>query len=135
MSPGGDFAFIDQEPATLDRTGRVRIPTRYRKLLGRDVVLGPRDGAIAIWPQAGFPPVVHAMREKEPRSYQRWFASKAATSQVVDGELAPPQRLLNWAEIESKLMIAGAIECLELWSLQRWAQIDTRTPPEGPYIV
>lgn len=134
MPTAGELGFIGTQRATLDGDALLRIPRRYVKLLGREVLLGPRDGAIGIWPEAAFSSVADALRAA-PRAQRRWFAGKATTRRLVDNKLTLPQRLLELAEIGGALVIAGAFECVELWSPSRWTEIDTPTPPGGSYIV
>jgi MraZ protein len=113
----------------MDDRGRVPIPARFRHLFtdGAKLTLSP-DGCVEVWTNEGF----ERMEERvtaEPattqkgRRLRRGFSVRSWDVELDrQGRVLIPQYLREKAGLDGTVIIAGRIECLEIWNQRRWEE-------------
>lgn len=131
MQNGLFFRGVSQ--VTVDATGRLGIPSRYRQALieacaGRLVVTADRDGCLLIYPHERWSEVERQLYQlpsldKSARFIQR-LTLGYATECELDGQgrilLSPPLR--EFARLGKHALLFGQGERFELWDQQHWAE-------------
>jgi MraZ protein len=114
---------------SMDDRGRVPIPARYRHLFsdGLKLTLSP-DGCVEVWTNEGFESM-EARVMAEPattlrgRRLRRGFSVRSWDAELDrQGRILIPQYLREKAQLEGNVIVAGRIECLEIWNPKRWEE-------------
>jgi MraZ protein len=119
--------FFGRYEHTIDSKGRVILPARFRAAFEHGGFLNEHhDGCLALWTQEGFDAQMQQMQERarasrERRNLARFWAS-ATYDMDVDrqGRMVIPAPLRTYAGLEQAVLVVGAIDRVELWSLERW---------------
>jgi MraZ protein len=121
--------FFGRYEHSLDTKGRVILPVKFRTHFERGGFLTQyHDRCLALWTPEEFERQMEGMEEaqaqgREQRNVARLWAS--GTQEVdVDrqGRIAIPQHLRDFARLESEVLVNGAIDRVELWRPEEWAQ-------------
>ncbi|MFW6139670.1 MAG: division/cell wall cluster transcriptional repressor MraZ [Spirochaetota bacterium] len=125
--------FIGEYRHTLDEKGRIAIPAklRYSKIGEEEywIVTKGFDHCLFVYPRDEWHRIVQninqklSLTKKEDRSFLRMFVSPA-NEQVVDrqGRIAVPQGLREYAGINREAVVLGAINRIEIWSVENWSR-------------
>lgn len=114
---------------SLDDKGRLILPAKIRARLSGAVYLTQHhDRCAAMWTLEQFEKEVEAqLAEAEKGSAERndvrsWSATVHEVDLDRQGRMAIPQQLRTYAGLEQEVLVIGAINRVELWSPERWAQ-------------
>jgi MraZ protein len=126
--------FLGQYPRNLDPKGRIAIPATYREQLptGSVMTLAP-EGALRVYPPAEWAAVTENLKlsaATDPKSrslIRRMFAVAHQVEYDGQGRVLIPSRLRTEAEIGTSAVVAGANNVVEIWSEERWAQLESST--------
>jgi MraZ protein len=121
--------FLGTFTPKLDEKGRVVLPSKFREELASGLVLNRnQERSIAIWPKSVFEAeMVKALEGpstlQKVRDYQRMMAA-GAHEDVPDkqGRITIPGSLRHWAGLEREAVVIGALNRVEVWSPQGWAE-------------
>lgn len=112
---------------TLDDKNRIRLPAKYREILGNEYILFPgTSGCISLYPASAedvFVRVVNELGEfsadnaETLRSLSECSAMVEADSQ---GRFMLPTDLINIAQIDKDVRIVGVINRVEIWSEEKY---------------
>lgn len=126
--------FIGHSKHVLDpQTFRVIIPSKLREAMtAQDVEKGfiatvGLDGCLALYTERGWQAMASAvnMGEFDARTFQRMLFGMAERVHCdPQGRVVLPQRLLDLLGLKGEVVIAGADDRIEIWSPQRWADIE-----------
>lgn len=113
---------------SLDDKGRVAIPARYRHLFadGGFLVQG-NDGCLEVYAASEFERMAQRVSGESPtsphgRRLRRGFFARAWDIGLDrQGRILVPAALREWAGLNGPVVLAGRLECLEIWSPERWA--------------
>ncbi len=119
--------FIGEYLHTLDPKNRISLPAKFRKDLGRAVVLTRGlDHCLFVYPQKAWVKeaevrAVHAGGTAAARGLARLFLSGAMESDVDSvGRVLVPDHLRSFAGLKSKVVIAGVANRIEIWDETAW---------------
>lgn len=127
-----------KQQRTIDAKGRLIVPSRLREELGTDsVVLAKHpDGCIGMWTQEQWEELTAAVlsrpRGEAPgRELARRLGETAHTDGLDrQGRITIPAELRGYAGIDKDVVVVGALDHGELWSLESWEQRQTEQEPE-----
>tara|TARA_B100000745_G_scaffold144842_1_gene94816 strand:+ start:5595 stop:6029 length:435 start_codon:yes stop_codon:yes gene_type:complete len=112
---------------TLDPKKRLSMPSKWRKELGRKLVLTRGlDNCLFVYPLAEW----HLITEKvaklplgqaDTRSFNRFFLSGAVEVEVDKiGRILIPDFLKEFAKLNGKVVLAGIHSRIEVWDEKKW---------------
>ena len=124
--------FMGESNHTVDTKGRLIIPTRFRESLGEEfVVTKGLDGCLFVYPQKAWEEFEEKLRalpltRKDARTLVRFFVAGAATCELdKQGRILIPASLREFAGLEKDVVLAGVTNRVEIWSKDRWADVNT----------
>ncbi|OHA42255.1 MAG: division/cell wall cluster transcriptional repressor MraZ [Candidatus Taylorbacteria bacterium RIFCSPLOWO2_12_FULL_47_20] len=111
----------------LDDKNRLSLPSKFRKELGKEVVVTPGlDGCLFVFSASAWKSVVEkfsktSMLRSDSRNFGRYLLGGAASVSVDSiGRILLPDYLKDRAELLDKVVILGVENRLELWNEQNW---------------
>ena len=123
------MAFMGEFNHTVDTKGRLIIPTKFREDLGPEfIVTKGLDGCLFVFPPEEWKAFEGKLRtlplnQKNARSFVRFFVSGAATCELdKQGRILLPATLREFAGLEKDVVLAGALDRVEIWSKLRWTE-------------
>lgn len=112
---------------TIDEKNRVSLPSKFRKELGKSVILAPGlDRCIAMftvkeWARISEKLSESSMLASDNRSFARLMFGNAVEASVDSiGRILVPQFLKDRAGIKGKTAIIGVERRVELWDEETW---------------
>jgi len=112
---------------TVDAKGRVIIPAKFRDQLGdKFVITKGLDECLFIFPAkewGEFEAKVAALpiSDKSARRFVRTYIGAAFDAEIDQmGRTIIPQNLREYAKVSKEAVLVGAINRLELWSVESW---------------
>ena len=121
----GDYAH------NIDRKGRLIMPAKFREELGVHVVVNRGlDGCLYVYTSSQWETVYKKLStlpstNKDARMFQRMMLSKAAEVDLdSQGRILIPRTLIDLAGLEKECLIVGMANHLEIWSKERWTQLE-----------
>jgi MraZ protein len=120
--------FLGEFSHSLDSKGRLTIPAKFREQLARGLVItrSPLERCLLVMPLGKWDDVadkINALPLADPRSalLRRAIFSAAEDFQPDrQGRILISQRLRDYAQIETDVLIAGVNTFLELWNPALW---------------
>ena len=120
--------FLGEYTHNLDDKARLTIPAKFREQLAAGLVVtrNPVDRCLLVMPQAEWVTVaakVSALPLADPRSALLRRAIFSAAEDLVpdkQGRILISQRLRDYAQIESEIVVAGVDRFIELWHPTTW---------------
>lgn len=123
--------FMGEFSHNIDRKGRLIMPAKFREELGEHVVVNRGlDGCLYVYTMAQWEEVYKKLQalpstNKDARMYQRMMLSKAAECELdSQGRILIPSSLISLAGLEKECLIIGMANHLEIWSQERWDQLE-----------
>ena len=125
--------FMGRYNHTIDPKGRLSIPSKYREILGDDFVVSKgMDDCLYVYANedwkvfegklASLP-----LMSEEARQFARFFLSGAQPVTVdKQGRILMPQDLRDFAGLEKDVVLAGTGGRIEIWSLEKWDEINSQ---------
>jgi MraZ protein len=117
---------------TLDAKNRLTVPARYRSALADGVVLAvpvDQQPCVGVWrPQEYEDFTSSAIAELPPLSSKRselarfFYANSHEAELDGVGRVMVPAFLLDHAQLQKEVVVAGVGDRLELWSRARWSE-------------
>jgi MraZ protein len=112
----------------IDEKNRLTLPARFRESFSEGVVITRgMDRCLAVYPRAEWERVVDDQLKgldslsREARSLQRYFYSAASEADLDrQGRIVIPAGLLEYAELDRDVVVAGVRDRLEVWSRDAW---------------
>ncbi|MCB0123234.1 MAG: division/cell wall cluster transcriptional repressor MraZ [Caldilineaceae bacterium] len=122
--------FLGEFSHTLDTKGRLTVPSKFRDQLeaGLVVTRSPMDRCLLLFPMSEWEKIaakVSALPLADPRSAQLRRAFFSAAEDLVpdkQGRILMSQRLRDWAQIESEVIVAGVNTFVEIWRPNLWEE-------------
>lgn len=123
--------FLGEIECTLDVKGRMMIPARFRHLVPEDtgsiyVVSMGKERCLNLFPLREWnEAIVSKLQEMPPgpekRNAIRFFSSRSSTLKIdKTGRIAIPSILLDAIGNPKKVMVVGALNYMEIWSLDEY---------------
>jgi MraZ protein len=124
---------------SLDSKGRVILPARFRADFEHGGYLTQHlDGCLALWTPDEFSRQMQDMQMraasgKSERNMARLWASRTQDLEIDrQGRMVVPARMRQYAELDSDVVVVGAIDRVELWDPARWEE---RIAPEEQRLM
>ena len=118
---------------TLDPKKRLSLPSKWRKELGSTVIVTRGlDNCLFVHPQAEWEKITDKIGQlplgsADTRSFNRFFLSGAVEVEVDSvGRILVPDFLKDFAKLESKVVLAGIHDRVEIWDDNRWTEYVAR---------
>lgn len=120
-------SFKGEYTHSLDAKGRVSFPSRLRKVLNPEAqesftILRGLEKCLLLYPEDQWRKVENSLSQlnnfkRENRTVLRNFL-RSAEDLSLDNQnrVALPSKLMEWADISSKVVFIGMGDCIELWS-------------------
>ena len=123
--------FLGEIDCTLDSKGRLMIPARFRHLVPEDtgsmyVVSMGKERCLNLFPLREWNEIiVSKLHEMDPgpekRNAIRYFSSRSSTLKIDKaGRVAIPSQFLATIGDPKKVMVVGALNFMEIWSLDEY---------------
>lgn len=132
--------FIGQFEHTLEEKGRLSIPKKFRHFLGDVAVITKGlDGCLFVFSQKKWVQLVGQLAglplsRRDARSFSR-LITYGATEVSFDpqGRVLIPEFLRQFAQIKKEVVVAGALDRVEIWSKERFLkyQAEIEKDPEA----
>ena len=123
--------FMGEYAHNIDRKGRLIMPAKFREDLGEHVVVNRGlDGCLYVYTARQWETVYQKLSalpstNKDARMFQRMMLSKAAEVDLdSQGRILIPRTLIELAGLEKECLIVGMANHLEIWSKERWMQLE-----------
>lgn len=121
------FMFIGEYLHTLDPKNRISLPAKFRKELGRAVVMTRGlDHCLSVYPKKAWAMeaesrVVHAGGTAAARGLARLFLAGAMEAEVdAAGRVLIADHLKSFAGLKTKAVIVGVADRVEIWEEVAW---------------
>ena len=111
---------------TIDAKGRLIVPAKFREELGEAfVITNGNDGCLNIYTEEAWETFLGKLKllpnNRDTRSIVRKFVSQANRVEVdKQGRILIPTVLRDYAELDKDVVLAGAIDKIEVWNKNRW---------------
>ena len=118
--------FMGEYNHTIDAKGRLIVPAKFREQLGEAfVITNGNDGCLNIYTNEDWETFLEKLsllpNNRDKREIVRAFVSKANTVEVdKQGRILVPPALREHAGLEKDVVLAGAIDKIEVWDKERW---------------
>ena len=131
--------FKGEHHYSLDEKGRIVLPPKFRRALGKTVVVTRGlDECVGV-----YPPAEWARNEKKLRSqavsrrdFVRFMLASAEDAEIDgQGRLTLPAHLREYAKIDREAVVIGVGARLEIWSLENWKKYIARVQAQAPSMA
>lgn len=120
--------FLGEFAHSLDSKGRLTIPAKFRERLDQGLVVtrSPMERCLLVYPMPEWAQIaakVSALPLTDPRSAQLRRAFFSAAEDLIpdkQGRILISQRLRDFAQIETDVIVAGVNMFVELWRPSLW---------------
>ncbi len=120
---------IGEYTHTIDDKNRLSLPSKFRKEMGKKVVLTPGlDKCIFVFSQTEWKKISEklsqsSMLSADSRSFNRFLLGGAVETEVDSiGRILIPDFLKSRATLSSKVAVVGVQTRVELWSEGAWSE-------------
>jgi MraZ protein len=119
--------FIGEYTHTVDEKKRFSLPAKFRKELGRKVVVTRgKDHCLFLYPTKTWAIISEEVKklghvESDPRYARFTFAGASEIEIDSIGRILVPEFLREFAELKNPIVITGVHDRVEIWSDKRWS--------------
>ncbi len=118
---------------TLDSKKRISLPTKFRKEVGKKVVLTRGlDSCLFMFPEKTWATIAEKLvnlpfGQADTRGLSRFLLSGAVESDVDGaGRILVPDFLKDFADLKSRVILAGVSDRIEIWNEKTWEEYKHR---------
>jgi len=133
---------IGEYKHTLDPKKRLSIPSKWRKDLGNAlVVTRGLDNCLFVYPQREWGKITEKigqlpLGQADTRSFNRFFLSGAVEVEVDSvGRILVPDFLKEFAGLDTKVVLAGIHDRVEIWDENRWQEYKTQIEAQADALA
>ena len=127
---------------TLDPKKRLAIPVKFRKELGRRVVItNGLDNCLFIYTMSQWQKVAErlgnlSLGAADTRGFNRFMLAGAVESDVDGlGRVLIPDFLKEFAGLKNRVVIAGLHDRVEIWDEKRWSKYKSRLSRQADVLA
>lgn len=124
---------IGEYQHTLDSKKRLSLPAKFRKEIGRKVVITRGlDACLFMYPASGWAGIAKKLAtlpigQADTRGMSRFLLSGAVEVEVDGaGRILIPEYLKEFADLRSRVVLAGVADRVEIWSEKLWEEYKRR---------
>ena len=119
----------------IDAKGRLFIPAALRRELGQTfhVTMG-QDHCLSVYSDeswAAFMDKLKALSYNEVKKLRALFAYAADCEPDAQGRILLPAKLREYAGLTKEVVVVGSFDRVEIWTAQRWAEIENEAFSSG----
>ncbi|PLX18949.1 MAG: cell division/cell wall cluster transcriptional repressor MraZ [Candidatus Muiribacterium halophilum] len=125
--------FLGEYKHTLDKKGRVIIPSRFRQELGDTFIITCGfEKCLTIYPMDKWEEISDKISnlpfvDRNVRSFIRLIYSKAVEVSLDKlGRIVVPQNLREYASLDKDAVINGILDNIEVWDKQTWEEYSNK---------
>ncbi len=118
---------------TLDGKKRISLPAKFRKEVGRKVVITRGlDACLFMYPQKAWQRIAQKAANlpiggADTRGMSRFLLAGASEAEVDSaGRILIPEYLKDFAELKSRVVLAGVSDRVEIWNEKAWEEYKRR---------
>lgn len=118
---------IGEYTHTLDNKNRMSLPVKFRKEVGKSVVIAPGlDNCLSLftvkeWQKISGKLSDSSMIASDNRSFSRFMFGQAVNLDVdSQGRILIPENLKNRSKLSSKVVVIGVQNRIEIWNEKAW---------------
>ena len=118
---------------TLDSKKRLSLPAKFRKEVGKRVVITrDLDTCLFMFPLAAWKNIAEKLQQlpiggADTRGMSRFLLSGAVETEVDGaGRILIPEYLKEFAELRSRVVLAGVSDRVEIWNEKTWEEYKRR---------
>lgn len=133
---------IGEYKHTLDPKKRLSLPSKWRKLLGKKLVITRGlDNCLFVYPLKEWQKITEKVAQlplgqADTRSFNRFFLSGAVEAEVDSvGRILVPDFLKQFAGLDTKVVLAGIHDRIEIWDENRWETYKTSIESEADALA
>lgn len=134
--------FIGEYQHTLDDKKRISLPSKFRKELGKTVILTRGlDNCLFLYSQSQWEKISEKLSElsigrADSRGFNRFMLSGAIDLSVDGaGRILIPDVLKDFAHLKSKVVLAGVGNRVELWNGKLWDDYKRRIEKQADVLA
>ncbi len=127
---------------TIDAKKRVALPAKFRKEIGRKVVITHGlDNCLFVYPLKAWSETAKKfatlpMGQADTRGFNRFMLAGAVEVDVDSlGRILIPDFLKSFADLKSKVVVAGVYDRLEIWDDRRWRDYSERIEKQAETLA
>jgi MraZ protein len=120
---------IGEYKHTLDPKKRLSLPSKWRKELGRELVITRGlDNCLFVYPLLEWEKITEKigqlpLGQADTRSFNRFFLSGAVEVEVDSvGRILVPDFLKDFATLSTSVVLAGIHNRIEIWDEKKWIE-------------
>jgi MraZ protein len=120
---------IGEYKHTLDPKKRLSLPSKWREELGKTlIVTRGLDNCLFVYPQRQWERISEKIAQlplgqADTRGFNRFFLSGAVEVEVDSvGRILVPDFLKEFAHLDSKVVLAGIHDRVEIWDENQWTE-------------
>ena len=129
---------IGEYAHTLDDKKRLQLPSKFRKELGRGVIITRGlDKCLFMFSADAWKKIVEKMNTlslgaHDTRGFNRFMLAGATEADIdSNGRILIPEYLKDFAGLKNKVVIAGVSDRAEIWEQKRWEAYTERIEAES----
>lgn len=133
--------FLGEYEATIDSKGRFLLPVGIKKQLPEDslsqfVINRGFEKCLTLYPVKSWEPIINGISklndfDPKVREFRRYFFNGATNLELdTAGRLLIPPSLKEHAGLDKDIVIAGAINKIEIWDIHKYKQFFESISPE-----
>ena len=133
---------IGEYTHTLDPKKRLSLPSKWRGELGSTlIVTRGLDNCLFVYPRAEWDKITEKIGQlplgsADTRSFNRFFLSGAVEVDVdAVGRILVPDFLKEFAKLDSKVVLAGLHDRVEIWDEKRWIEYKAEIEAEADSLA
>ncbi len=133
---------IGEYKHTLDPKKRLSLPSTWRGELGASlVVTRGLDNCLFVYPLAEWQKITDKIGDlpfgsADTRSFNRFFLSGAVEVEVDSvGRILVPDFLKEFANLDTKVVLAGIHNRIEIWDENKWTEYKTQIESEADSLA
>ena len=137
-----ELMLIGEYTHILDSKSRVAVPARFRKELGRKVVITRGlDACLAVYPIKEWSKVAEkisglSMGQSDTRGFSRFMLSGATETDIDSmGRILIPDFLKEFSGLKTELVFAGGHRKVEIWDRARWKEYQASVVPKADKLA
>jgi MraZ protein len=118
---------------TLDSKKRLSLPSKFRKEVGRRVVVTRGlDSCLFMFPQQAWAKIAAKLADlpvgqADTRGIARFLLAGAVETEVDSaGRILIPEYLKDFAELRNRVVLAGVSDRIEIWNEKAWEEYKRR---------
>lgn len=122
-----NIMLIGEYTHTLDDKNRLSLPVKFRKEVGRSVVVAPGlDECLSIFTEKEWTKISEklsdsSMLQSDNRSFSRFMFGQAQEVSIdSNGRILIPEHLKNRSKLGSKVVVIGVQNRVEIWNEDTW---------------